>query len=456
MEKSIYEHHLKRELGLFEATFYGLGIIIGAGIFVMLGTASGVAGNAVWLSFVLSALIAAFTGLSYCELSSRFPHESAEYLYTKEAFGSHPLSFVIGWLLITTAAFSAAAVAVGFSGYFSAMFGTPIAETAVALLLLLSAINFWGIKESAKMSVLFAIMELAALVIIIMISIPFFGSVNYLSTPEGALPMGMGGVAAAAALVFFAYIGFETIPKVSDETKKPTKTIPKALVYSLVISTALYILVSISAVSVVPWEGLSASNAPLTELALQAGGPMTGSVISFLALIATLSTALIILVAGSRVIYGMAKEGAFPRVLAYVHPKTHTPFIAIFLVMAMSIVFVYAGDIALLASMTNIGMFIVFIFVNASLISVRIKRKKEFMLHAPFKMPVNIGRFPVLALFGLITSAVFLLQFEPVVYSYQAAVIVVSLLLYKLIHARKRIIVRIGRLEMRLKEKEME
>jgi len=430
-EQNIYEHHLKRELGLFEATFYGIGIIIGAGIFVMLGTASGFAGNAVWLSFVLAALIAAFTGLSYCELSSRFPHEAAEYLYTKEAFHSKELSFIIGWLLIITSAFSAATVAVGFAGYFTKLVSVPMAETAVILLLLLSAINFRGMKESAKLSVIFAVMEVAALVIVILISIPYLGSVNYLMTPEGSLPLGLGGVGAAAALVFFAFIGFETIPKISDETRKPTKNIPKALIYSLAISTVLYILVSISAVSIIPWEGLSASSAPIADITMKAAGPLMGSIVSFLALVATLSTVLIILVAGSRIMYGMANEGALPRHLAFVHPKRRTPFIAVFMIMIMSMVFVYAGNIMLLASMTNIGMFMVFIFVNLSLISVRLRERKP---HAPFRVPVNIGRFPVLALFGLIASVIFLLQFEPMVYTYQAAVIVVGLLLFKILH----------------------
>ena len=430
----LYEHHLKRELGLFEATFYGVGIIIGAGIFVMLGSASGLAGNAVWLSFVLSALIAAFTGLSYCELSSRYPHESAEYLYTKQAFRSLSLSFIIGWLLIITAAFSAATVAVGFAGYFSALFSTPVAETAVMLLLLLSLVNFRGIKESARMSVIFALMEIGALVIVILISIPFLGSVNYFSTPSGSLPAGLGGVAAAAALVFFAYIGFDTIPKISDETRKPSKTIPKALVYSLVISTVLYILVSLSVVSVLPWEGLAASVAPLTDVTIAAAGPIWGSIISFLALVATLSTVLIILVAGSRTIYGMAKEGALPEYLAHVHPKRRTPYIAVFLIMVLSMVFVYTGNITTLASMTNVGMFIVFIFVNASLISVRFKAKNR----SPFRVPLNIGRFPVLALFGLVTSAIFLLQFEPIIYTYQAAAIAAGLFMFKILHTGKK------------------
>jgi APA family basic amino acid/polyamine antiporter len=439
----LYKHHLKRELGLAEATFYGLGIIIGAGIYVLLGSAAGTAGNSVWLSFLISAIIAAFTGLSYCELSSRYPHEAAEYLYASKAFGPKLLPFLIGWLLIITSAFSAATVALGFAGYFGNMFGTPLALTAIVLLVVLSIINFRGIKESADISVVLSILQIVGLLIVIFFAIPHLGSVDYFSTPMGTLPLGFGGVAAAAALVFFAYIGFDTIPKISDETRKPSKTIPKALIWSLLISTVLYIVVAVSVVSIIPWSELATSTAPLADTVARAAGPWWGSVVTIMAYCATISTVLIILVAGSRMIYGMAEEGALPKFLSAVHPKRRTPFVAIFLMLLLSMFFVYAGDLVTVANMTTAGMFIVFIVVNASLIVVRRKPGHN----PPFKVPLNIGKFPILALFGLITSIYLLLQFEPVIYAYEAATLFVGLMLYGLVKKEENAVDRtIGRM----------
>ena len=434
MRKRLNNLQLKKDLGLLDATFYGIWIIIGAGIFVLLGKGAGLAGNSVWLSFVIAALIAAFTGLSYCELSSRFPKESAEYIYTKKAFGWKSFSFIIGWVLVFAAAFSASTVAIGFAGYFSEMFGTSMTATAVVLLLFLSLINFYGIRESSKLNIVFALMEVLALVIVIAISLPYLGSVNYFETPQGLLPLGLGGVAAASSLIFFAYIGFDTIPKISEETKNAKKTIPKALVYSLSVSTVFYIIVAISAVSVLPWEQLAVSSAPLADVVLMGGGPAIGYVISIIALFATFSTVLVILIAGSRMIYGMAKEGAFPEIFSYLHPKRRTPFIAVFIIMVLSMLFVYTGNIEFLASMTNLGIFIAFLFVNLSLIVVRMKTRNE----PPFRAPLNIGRFPLLALFGAIASVFLILQFETVVYLYEVAVIVVGVVVYKFFGFEKK------------------
>ncbi|MBM3304069.1 MAG: amino acid permease, partial [Candidatus Aenigmarchaeota archaeon] len=391
-------------------------------------------GNSVWLSFIIAAAMAAFTGLSYCELSSRYPDESAEYIYTRKAFRLSALSFIIGWVLILAAAFSASTVAIGFAGYFFELFGTPIPAVAAVLLLLLSIVNFCGIKESAKLNVVFALLEVVALVIVIFAAVPYLGSADYFSTPAGGVAHDFGGIAAAAALIFFAYIGFDTLPKVSEETKNARKTIPKALLYSLAISTVLYIIVAISAVSVMPWNELAASKAPLADVVLRAGGPALGSVISLLALFATFSTVLIILIAGSRMIYGMSRRRALPEVLSCIHPKRGTPFIAVFMIMILSMLFVYMGDITMLASMTNIGIFIGFLFVNAALIALRFGDEGR----PEFRAPLNIGRLPVTAVLGVIASVFLLLQFEPVVYFYEFLVIAAGMVAYLLLRRQEK------------------
>ncbi|MEK6901832.1 MAG: amino acid permease, partial [Nanoarchaeota archaeon] len=144
------QYTLKRNIGLLEATFYGMGIILGAGIYAIIGVGAGVAGNALWLSFLIGAIVAAFTGLSYAELASMYPKEAAEYEYTKHAFGKRGLSFVIEWVMFFTVVVSATTVALGFAGYFSVLVGGDILIIAAVLLILLSLLNYWGIKESAK------------------------------------------------------------------------------------------------------------------------------------------------------------------------------------------------------------------------------------------------------------------------------------------------------------------
>src|SRR3989344_6019016 len=167
---------LKKELSLFQTTFYGIGIILGAGIYVLIGEAAGIAGNAVWLSFGIAALIAAFTGLSYAELSSMYPKDAAEYVYAQNAFGKPWFSFGIEWVMVFTGIVSAATVALGFGRYFNYLFGFDIIIAAILLVMVLSLLNYKGIKESANFNLVSTIIEMLGLLIIIAIGFLFFGN----------------------------------------------------------------------------------------------------------------------------------------------------------------------------------------------------------------------------------------------------------------------------------------
>jgi len=383
---------LKRELGLLEVTLSGVGIILGAGIYALIGKAAGLAGNSIWISFALSALIAVFTGLSYAELSSMFPKASAEYEYVTNAF-SKKLAFIIGWLIIWSGVFGASTVALGFAGYFNAIFDVPVKISALVLIAALSFIILYGIKESAWFAITATLIEAAGLVIIIFIGLPYLGNVDYFEMPHG-----LEGVFEASALVFFAYIGFEGIVKLSEETKAPEKTIPRGLMLAILISIILYVLVAISAVSVVGWERLSTSEAPFADLAFSVLGRDGFIVLSVIALFATANTVLLMLLAASRITYGMADSFSLPGVLAQVHPSRRTPWIAILSMMALSMVFVFAGDIKFVANVTNFTIFVTFIVVNAALIMLRYTKPE---LERPFKVPLTIGRLPLLPLLGL-------------------------------------------------------
>jgi len=394
---------LKRELGLVEVTLSGVGIILGAGIYALIGVAAGRAGNALWLSFSIAALIAAFTGLSYAELSSMFPRASAEYEYTSRAF-NQKLAFVIGWLVIFSGIIGAATVALGFGGYFYVLTEVPVKLSAVLLILALSLVLFRGIKLSAWFAIVFTLIEAGGLIMVIFIGLPHLGSVDYFEMPHG-----FSGVFEAAALIFFAYMGFEEIVKLSEETKNPERTVPKSLILALTGTIVLYILVAISSVSVVGWEQLSASNAPFAEVAFESLGNDAFVVISVIALFATANTVLLMLLAASRITYGMAESFGLPSIFSKIHPATRTPWAAILVIMAISIVFTLSSDIAFVASATNFILFLTFAVVNAALITLRYK---EPQITRPFKVPINLGRTPILPVFGIITSVFLALQLD--------------------------------------------
>ncbi|MDN7024191.1 amino acid permease [Methanoculleus sp. FWC-SCC1] len=397
---------LRRELGPVAVTLSGVGIILGAGIYALLGEATGLAGNAVWLTFAISALIAGFTALSYAELSSMYPRASAEYEYVSNAIG-RKVAFVVGWLIILSGIFGVATVSLGFGGYFSDLTGAPLLPSAVGIILVLAVILLYGIRETAWVAITMTLIEAAGIVMIILIGLPHLGSVDYL-----AMPLGLSGVLQASALVFFAYMGFEEMVKLSEEARDPVRTVPKALILALAITTVLYILASLAAVSVVGWEQLAASRAPFADVAYIALGDVAFTVIGVIALFATANTALMMLLAASRITYGMADAFSLPAVLARVSLRTRTPWVAILAIMLAAIVFVFAGEITFVANVTNFTLFLTFIVINAAVILLRLRAPDE---PRPFCVPGSVGRVPVLPLLGVVTSLALLGQLDPTV-----------------------------------------
>jgi APA family basic amino acid/polyamine antiporter len=394
---------LKRELGLLEVTLSGIGIILGAGIYALIGKAAALAGNSVWLSFAIASLIAVFTGLSYAELSSMFPKASAEHEYVRNAFGKK-LAFVIGWLIILSGVIGAATVALGFGGYFNAFFKVPVIPSAIVLIAALSFLLFYGIKETARFVMIATLIETAGLVIVIFIGLPYLGKVDYFE-----MPYGWTGVFQASALVFFAYTGFEGIVKLSEETKSPEKTIPKGLILAIVLSIFLYITVALSAVSVMGWERLSTSDAPFADLAFLAFGSNAFILLTAIALFATANTVLMMMLGSSRIIYGMADSRTLPAFLASVHTSRRTPWTAILVTMVVSILFIFAGDIAFVANVDNFTLFVTFFIINAALI---LLRYKEPGMNRPFRIPLNAGRLPILPFLGILSCVFMLAQLE--------------------------------------------
>jgi len=396
--------HLKREINLLNLTIYGVGIIVGAGIYALIGKAAGTAGNAVWMSYLFGALLALFTAMSYAELSSMFPKSASEYHYVKNAFNNNVFANIMCWSEIFVDLIACSTIVLAFAGYFSIFLKIPVVLVAAFILLILSLINFSGIKESMKVVVAHTLIEVGGIFIVIILGLGSIGSVNYLE-----MPMGIGGVLSASALIFFAFLGFEDIVNVSEETKSPRKTVPKAVIASLFISTLIYILVSLSAVSMGNWKILSTSEAPLAYAVQNKFGFDISNIISLIALFATGGTALVFLIAGSRMIYGLSEAGELPKVFSKIHPKTRTPHVSIIAALAISMIFVILGDIKLVASITDFTAFTVFILVNLSAIVLRY-RKPE--INRLFKSPFNLGKFPLLPFFGLLSCLIMIYHLE--------------------------------------------
>jgi APA family basic amino acid/polyamine antiporter len=385
---------LKRSLSFWQLTVMSVGIILGAGIYVVIGEAAGLSGNCIWISFIIAAVVATLTAFSYAELSSRFPKAGAEYVYVENSFGNR-MAWLVAWLLLAGSVIGGATVAMGFAQYFSAIFHTPIILVAIILLAIIGIILIIGVQETAKITIVFTAIEITGLVIVIFIGLPALGSVNYLEAAQG-----IKGVIEAGVLIFFGYLGFEGITRLAEETKDPEKNIPKAIMYSMVITTILYVLVGISAVSVIPWQELSTAQAPLALVAERVFGEQSFLILSVIALFSTFNTALMFLLTGSRLIYGVGQQEAIPKIFTMVGKRFRTPWVAILFIIVAAMLFLFLGDLKTIANLTNFTIFSVFIVINASVIYFRYKKP----IATGFKVPLHVGRFPVLPFLGMITS----------------------------------------------------
>ena len=387
---------LKRRVGLIELTATGVGIILGAGIYVVIGEVAGLAGGAIWIPFLIGAIAAAFTGLSYAELSSMMPRAAASFEYTRSAFGMRA-GFLAGWLIVITDVIAAAAVGLGFSGYLSPFTGVPVVPVAIGLIALCTVILVVGVRESIWLGVTFTVVELGGLAMVVAVAAGFWVGTDFLEIPSG-----VGDLVKAGTLIFFAYVGFEDMAALGEEVRNPSRNMPRAIIASIIITTLVYMAVALSAVSVLDWRLLSVSEAPLADVVEAATNGRLSRVLAAIALFATANTVLFLLLAGSRTTYGMARSGALPRQLGRVWSKTGTPVAAGLAISGGAMAFALFGDIGTLANATNFAILTVFILVNLSMAWLRFKRPG-----APrgFRAPLSVRGVPVTAALGAVVSA---------------------------------------------------
>ncbi|HEU4367050.1 MAG TPA: APC family permease [Methylomirabilota bacterium] len=390
-------------LGLTEVTAGGVGIIIGAGIYVLLGTATDHAGPLVWLAFLLAAVLSALTGLSYAELSSMFPSAAGEYEYTRQALPEW-VAFVVGWTMITALVVAGATVSVGFARYAGYFLDVDARVTALGLLAGVSALASVGIKQSARLTLGLSAVQVGGLVLVVAIGGPHVGEVDLFTGP------GAGGVLGAAALVFFAFIGFDEVITLAEETRDPTRTVPRALLLALGLSTALYVAVAVAAVSVLGAGALAASPRPLADVMAHVLGDRGATVVAAIAVLTTTNTTLLALTAASRVTYGMARAGAMPPAFARVHPRRGTPVRAIVTVALAAAGFALFGDFAVIAAVTDFAVYVVFLAVNGTVILLRRARPA---LPRPFAVAGTVGGVPVVPVLGLGSVALMMTRLEP-------------------------------------------
>ncbi|RLG20894.1 amino acid transporter [Candidatus Micrarchaeota archaeon] len=411
---------LKRSLNFTEVTLTGVGIILGAGIYALIGQGVALTGNSVWLALLFGGIIAMFTGMSYAELSSMFPEAGAEYEYASEAFGKR-LALALALLIVIGAGISGSVVALGFGGYLSHFVNIPMQLSALLLIVASTGVLLYGVKESAWLGIIFTIIEALGLFIIIAIGIPHLGGVDYFEMPHG-----LTGLLSATALMFFAFVGFGDICKLSEETKKAKKIIPIATISAIAISTLLYVLVGLAVISILPWQELASSDAPVAVVAQHVLGSKGGTTLAMIALFSTSNTLLLFLLATSRLMYGVAEKIKKISKLAWVHPRFRTPWYAILFVSTVSAVFIFAGSIREVAFIGNFSIFVTYIVVNAANIYIRVKMPK---IKRGFRAGPSFHRLPVISVLGLLSSVFLLLNLSKDAIIYGSAITLLSLAL---------------------------
>jgi APA family basic amino acid/polyamine antiporter len=362
---------LNRSIGPVQLALYGLGSMLGAGIYGLIGQAAGQVGNAVWLAFAIALFAALLTALSYASLGSRYPRAAGAAYVTERAFGLPLLSFVVGLALVCSGLTSVATQSRVFAANLEVLLGLdsiPVWWLALGFLLVLAGIVFRGIRESMWVNVLCTLVEASGLILVVAVGLSYWGDTDLLEMPPAAVDKGEWLILMqGAVLTFFAFIGFEDTLNVAEECRDPQRTIPLGLIIAMSMAAILYMAVAVTAVSVVPWAELAAAPGPITEVVRRAAPLLPPIVFTGITLFAVANTALVNYVTASRLIYGMAHQGLLPLRFGAVHVERRTPHIAIVSLFLIAVPLALAGTIAELAAATVLLLLLVFAVVNAAL-----------------------------------------------------------------------------------------
>jgi basic amino acid/polyamine antiporter, APA family len=391
---------LTRTLGLVECIFFGTGSILGAGIYAIVGKVAGIGGGATWVCFAIASLTALMSAFSYAELSSMIPKAGAEYYYAKAAF-NRKRAVVLGLIVSFTGAISGATVSLAFAGYLSELLLVPQFLSAAGIIGLVWVVNSIGIRQSSWVNIVFTVIEFGGLILVLWAAAPYFETAKIVEIPTG----GVNALLIGAALSYFAFLGFEEIVKLSEETKNPQRNIPRALFVSSGIVIVLYLLVSMAVVCVVPPSELGQSEHPLADVVEKGIGVTAAVALSVIALFSTTNTILSNMIGSSRVLLELGEEHRTLRKLAYVSPKRKAPLAGLLVAAVFMVGFAAIGNLETVALVANFFIFIVFLTVNVAVIVLRYKQPNATR---PFRIPLNIGPLPVPSVLGILMTLLLL------------------------------------------------
>jgi amino acid transporter len=392
---------LKRSLSLPLITFYGLGTILGAGVYVLIGKIAGIAGIYAPFAFLLAAIVAFFTAFSYAELSARYPLSAGAALYVEKAFSRRWLSAILGWSVVLTGIVSAGTMVNGFVGYLNIFIESPPWLSITVLVVGLGLLASWGINESVITAAVITLVEVFGLILVL-----FMAGDSLSELPERwqelIPPLSRSvwlGIALGAFLAFYAFIGFEDMVNVAEEVKNPSRNLPISILLALGIATVLYILVAVVAVLALPVDLLAKSDAPLASIIEHKVGhsPVT---ISLISLVAVVNGALVQIIMASRLVYGMSCQRLAPGLFNEVNQRTRTPIRATVLITLLILVLALWLPLVTLAKATSFIILVVFAVVNLSLFY--LKLRGESNPHGVVNYPIWVPIIGFLLCLGLL------------------------------------------------------
>ncbi len=397
---------LKKNINLPLLILYGLGNTLGAGIYVLVGKVAGIAGLFAPIAFMVSSLVVIFTALTYSELSSRYPLSAGEAVYIHRGLGLKWVAVFAGLLICASGIVSAATLCRGFIGYCQVFIDIHDRFALVLLIITLGGIVVWGIKEAVITAAVFTIIEIIGLLLIIVtgmdnISFDRVRAAELFPTPDVAVWL---SILNGAFLAVYAFLGFEDMVNVAEEVKNPERNMPLGIILTLLISTALYFMVSFVAVIAVPVESLQQSKAPLA-LVYQNSTGKDPVLISIISMFAVINGALIQIIMSTRILYGMSSQKWLPNLFSKVNKHTHTPLVATMLVVSLLLTTALILPLVTLAKTTSFLLLIVFGLVNLALIF--LKRRQPYAPNIrtyPFLIPV-LG---LIFSFGMVIFEVFI------------------------------------------------
>ncbi|HLL07427.1 MAG TPA: APC family permease [Nocardioidaceae bacterium] len=411
------EPSLRRVMGTKLLLLFIIGDILGTGVYALTGDVAAEVGGAAWAPFAVAFIVALITACSYLELVTKYPQAAGAALYTHKAFGIHFITFLVTFTVMSSGITSASTASRAFAANLVSGFKldeentTLILVIALAFMALVAAINYRGVAESVKANVVLTCIELTGLLIVILVGLwvvvggdADWGAVTAFDTPEDKSIF--LAVTTATSLAFFAMVGFEDSVNMAEETKDPSRIFPRVMLTGLSITGIIYILISISAVAIVPVGKLAASDTPLLEVVREgAPGLPMDEIFPFISMIAVANSALINMLMASRLLYGMAKQHVLPPQLGKVHPERRTPWVSILFTTALAVCLITyvsnASDdaVSILGGTTALLLLAVFTVVNIACLVLR----RDDVQHDHFRAPTFLPIIGALACAYLVT-----------------------------------------------------